>query len=283
MPRSKIQGRGWAAAATQAPEEENSLTTPSEEFPVTDEMLDHASEDSFPASDPPAYSIPAASGEDAGTHRRPAPSGRSPAGVRPTRDHGEAIDRPERRALVVGLGGSLSPTSASLTALEIALTGAEEAGAETRLLNVRELQLPMFAPQALANPPSAATELAETAFHADGLIWSSPLYHGTISGSFKNALDWLQLLANHNPPFLTDKVVGLISAAGGVQGLQAVNTMEFIVRALRGWAVPLVVPVARAYQAFSDGTANDPMVGQQLRALGREVASVCLGRRGLRT
>ena len=32
----------------------------SEDFPVTDEMVDRASEDSFPASDPPAYSIPAA-------------------------------------------------------------------------------------------------------------------------------------------------------------------------------------------------------------------------------
>jgi FMN reductase len=185
---------------------------------VTNEMLDSASEESFP-----------------------------------TGDQGQAIGRPARRPIVVGLGGSLSPTSASLTALEIALAGAADAGAETRLLSVRDLQLPMFAPQALAEPPQVATQLAQAASHADGLIWSSPLYHGTISGSFKNALDWLQLLAHENPPFLTNKVVGLISAAGGVQGLQAVNTMEFIVRALRGWAVPLVVPVARAYQAFSGG------------------------------
>lgn len=185
----------------------------------------------------------------------------------------------QRRPLVVGLGGSLSLASASLTALEISLAGAAEAGAETRLLSIRELQLPMFAPEAMADPPAAAIRLAEAARHADGLIWSSPLYHGTISGSFKNALDWLQLLAQDTPPFLTDKVVGLVSAAGGVHGLQAVNTMEFAVRALRGWAVPLVVPVARAYQAFTDGMANDPMVDQQLGALGREVASVCLGRR----
>jgi NAD(P)H-dependent FMN reductase len=45
---------------------------------------------------------------------------------------------------------------------------------------------------------------------------------------------------------LLDKVIGLISAAGGTQGLQAINTMEFAVRALRGWAVPYVVPVAAA-------------------------------------
>jgi FMN reductase len=49
--------------------------------------------------------------------------------------------------------------------------------------------------------------------------------------SFKNALDWLKLLGDRNPPYLTDKVVGLISTAGGEQGLQAVNTMEFVVRA----------------------------------------------------
>lgn len=78
------------------------------------------------------------------------------------------------------------------------------------------------------------------------------MYNGTISGSFKNALDWLKLLGDRNPPYLTDKVVGLISTAGGVQGLQAVNTMEFVVRALRGWAVPLVMPIAQAWKVFDE-------------------------------
>ena len=46
------------------------------------------------------------------------------------------------------------------------------------------------------------------------------MYHGTVSGSFKNALDWLQLLSDRDPPYLTNKVVGLVSTAGGVQGLR---------------------------------------------------------------
>src|SRR6266542_5271286 len=62
----------------------------------------------------------------------------------------------------------------------------------------------------------------------------------------KNALDWLHVLGQSDPQYLHDKVIGLISAAGGTQGLQAINTMEFSVRALRGWAVPYVVPVATA-------------------------------------
>src|SRR5207302_2060605 len=120
--------------------------------------------------------------------------------------------------------------------------------------------------------PEAVHAFCETVFRAHGMLWSSPLYHGTISGAFKNALDWLQLLNDHKPAFLTDKVIGLISTAGGTHGLQAVNTMEFVVRALRGWAVPLVLPIPQAWQAFKGGRVLDKRVEEQLRALGRELA-----------
>jgi len=79
-------------------------------------------------------------------------------------------------------------------------------------------------------------------------------------------------LSERKPPYLTDKVVGLISTAGGTHGLQAVNTMEFVVRALRGWAVPLVLPIPQSWQVFKDGRLIDKRVEEQLRALGRELA-----------
>ena len=122
-------------------------------------------------------------------------------------------------------------------------------------------------------PPEPARRLADAVYEADGVVWSSPMYHGTVSGSFKNALDWLQLLSDRDPPYLANKVVGLVSTAGGVQGLQAVNTMEFVVRALRGWAVPLVIPVPRAWQTFDEeGRVQDAGIDKQLRELGAEVA-----------
>src|SRR5918997_2570905 len=172
---------------------------------------------------------------------------------------------------VVGLGGSLAEVSSSLAALKIGLEGAAEAGAETRLLDVRALDLPMYAPE-IVDQPESVRQLCEAVYEADGLLWSSPLYHGTISGSFKNALDWLELLSDRKPAYLTDKVVGLISTAGGTQGLQAVNTMEFVVRALRGWAVPLVIPIPQAWRIFDkEGHLNDAKVTGQLHALGHEV------------
>src|SRR5215475_945645 len=133
----------------------------------------------------------------------------------------------------------------------------------------------MYDPDHEAEPPPAAVHLMESCYAADGMLWASPMYQGTISGAFKNALDWLHDLGTREPPFLHDKVIGLISAAGGTQGLQATITMEFAVRALRGWAVPYVVPVAAAYRVFdADGRVTDTGVEAQLRTLGVEVVRV---------
>ena len=101
------------------------------------------------------------------------------------------------------------------------------------------------------------------------------MYQGTISGAFKNALDWMHVLGAREPPFLFDKVIGLISAAGGTQGLQAINTMEFATRALRAWDVPYVVPVAAAARVFDqNGRVHDSAVELQLKTLGGEVVRV---------
>ncbi len=53
---------------------------------------------------------------------------------------------------IVGLGGSLARVSRSRAALEVALDGAADAGAHTRLLDLRELDLPMFDPDHASHP-----------------------------------------------------------------------------------------------------------------------------------
>ena len=176
---------------------------------------------------------------------------------------------------VVGLGGSLREASRSRAALEVALEGAAAAGARAQLLDLREVDLPMFSPDLEADPPAVVGTLLNACYEADGMLWSSPMYNGSVSGSFKNAIDWLHMLGSREPPYLHDEVIGLISAAGGTQGLQVVNTMEFSVRSLRGWAVPYVVPVSQATRVFAEsGTVQDEVVEQQLRLLGEEVVRV---------
>jgi NAD(P)H-dependent FMN reductase len=56
-------------------------------------------------------------------------------------------ERTSRALTIVGLGGSLAEISRSRAALEVALEGAVSAGAETTLLDLRELDLPMYDPE----------------------------------------------------------------------------------------------------------------------------------------
>lgn len=176
---------------------------------------------------------------------------------------------------IVGLGGSLRGASTSRAALAVALDGAAAAGATVELLDLRQLGLPMFDPEQEAHAPARVRTLLDSCHGADGMLWSSPMYNGSVSGSFKNAIDWLHLLGSREPPYLHDKVVGLISTAGGTQGLQVINTMDYSARALRAWAVPYVVPVSGAIRAFDDaGAIQDETIELQLRTLGAEVVRI---------
>jgi FMN reductase len=84
---------------------------------------------------------------------------------------------------IVGLGGSLAPASRSLAALQVALDGAADAGASTKLLDLRELDLPMYNPDDEGEePPAAASTLIEACYGADGMLWSSPMYQGPSRG-----------------------------------------------------------------------------------------------------
>jgi FMN reductase len=176
---------------------------------------------------------------------------------------------------IVGLGGSLRAASRSRAALEMALDGAAAAGASVELLDLRELGLPLFNPELESDAPEAVRTFVDGCYAADGMVWSSPMYNGSVSGSFKNAIDWLHMLGSREPPYLHDEVIGLISAAGGTHGLQVINTMEFSVRSLRGWAVPYVVPISQAMHALADsGEVQDEAIRLQLGTLGEEVVRV---------
>ena len=82
--------------------------------------------------------------------------------------------------MIVGLGGSLARSSTSRAALQRALEGAA-AGADTRLLDLRELDLPMYRPDDQAGRSrSRAHRVLLCGRRAD---LGSPLYQGTVSGA----------------------------------------------------------------------------------------------------
>ncbi len=183
----------------------------------------------------------------------------------------------ENRPHVVGIGGTLRDGSTGLRALEIALAAAEEAGATTELLDLRELDLPMYEPgKPLEEFGESAERLVEAMRGADATLWSTAAYHGTLAGVTKNALDFTQFMARDEKPYLQDKVVGLVATAGGdMAAVNAINAMVNVVHALRGVAAPLSVPVTQSWRVFDDeGDVGDEGVARRLESLGRLVVEM---------
>lgn len=146
----------------------------------------------------------------------------------------------DSRPLVVGLGGTTRPGSSSEKCLIKALEAAEAAGARTRMFDGRFLtRLPIFNPYDDA-ACAERDELVSAVREADGVILSTPGYHGSLSGLMKNALDSLEDLKADARPYLADRSVGVIVTADGAQaGGTALTSVRLIVHAMRGWPTPL--------------------------------------------
>ncbi len=182
--------------------------------------------------------------------------------------------------IILGLDGSLRPGSVTTLALRIALEGAEETGISTQLLDLATLPLPLFngtysLEEYTPEGREAILTLLNAVRRAQGFIFASPTYHNTISGSLKNALDYIELLKDDHPPRLEGKVVGLMSVQLGVSGTgnHTITTMLLAARAMRAWVTPTMVAVPDSRQMFNEeGQPYDPTLLQRLHILGAEVA-----------
>lgn len=149
--------------------------------------------------------------------------------------------------LIVGLGGTLREQSYSRAAVQTALGIAAASGVETSMLDLRALNLPMFIPDCpldgypLEHQP-AITRLIEECRRASAMVWASPAYHGTVSGIFKNAIDFIELLSDAQPAYLTGKAVGLIA----INDSKTFSAMSNSVHELHAWLAPTHVQLGKS-------------------------------------
>ncbi len=179
----------------------------------------------------------------------------------------------ETRPLIVGLGGSGSPTGSTERILRHALDAAESAGAETAYFDGKALDMPMYS-YGGERTDKVATFIAALR-RADGIIIASPGYHGTVSGLIKNALDYVEDMAKDERVYFEGRAVGLIAVAAGWQATgSTLATLRSITHALRGWPTPMAVTVNSAQPVFSDnGDLSDPGIRSQLDILARQVVN----------
>ncbi|MBA8827400.1 FMN reductase [Saccharopolyspora lacisalsi] len=180
---------------------------------------------------------------------------------------------------VVGIGGSVRPDSQSERALHAVLDGARDAGAKVHTITGESLVLPFFDP-AVPERTDNARELVEAVRSADGVVLSSPGYHGTVSGLIKNALDYVEDLREDTRPYLDGRAVGCVGTAYGWQAtVTTLQALRSVVHALRGWPTPLGAAVNSAETRLGAGGAcGDPKVAGTLHTVGTQVTEFALRR-----
>lgn len=180
---------------------------------------------------------------------------------------------------VLGIGGSYRKESTTIQALQTAMSGAKELGADIGLIDLARLKLPMFDGTykldgyTSEEQKSIATFLDEVD-KAQGIILASPTYHSSISGALKNALELLEIGNEDQAPRFSGKAVGLVTVQGGTSGTgnNTITTMLLASRAMGGWVVPTVVSIPGSRSAFNgSGIPQNPAIYRRLKALGAEV------------
>jgi NAD(P)H-dependent FMN reductase len=180
---------------------------------------------------------------------------------------------------ILAIHGSNEIRSSSFTAMMVTVRKLEELGARVHIFDLSREEVPVFNVEGMQNPTTVIRELLSKLDEFPGMLWCSPLYHGSITGVFKNLIDWFELSGKRNPPYLTGKIIGMICTAGGNQGLQGINTMHYIARALRAWSLPYSVAVGNAYRTFdAEGNILDQQVKIQLELLALELYQGLIGR-----
>lgn len=182
-----------------------------------------------------------------------------------------------KRPFILGIGGTTRAASSSERALAVSLRAAEKEGAEVELFDGPSLMLPIYAPGG-ADFNAQTRRLVDAYRRCDGLIISTPAYHGSVSGAIKNALDYVEELRTDPRVYLDGIAIGCIAAAGGWQAAgQTLTALRSIAHALRGWPTPLGAMLNTSLPIFDeDGNCTDINASFQLESVGQQVARFAL-------
>ena len=186
---------------------------------------------------------------------------------------------PMKKIKIVCLGGSMEDNSSTLALLKYSAGKLNEHGAVTYLADIKRLNLPIFSYKALKSLKNAKfSKLINEMSTADGYIFASPEYHGTVSSAFKNAIDFLEVLSVNTPPYLSLKPVGCIAIGGAENaGYATLNAMINIVHNLRGVVAPNSLALGYGGSIFNKkGELANEVISKRLNRLADELYTLAV-------
>ncbi len=187
---------------------------------------------------------------------------------------------------IIAFAGSTRTDSYNKKILKIAVYGAREAGAEVTVVDLRDYPMPLYDGdlEEKEGIPENGKKLKELFKTHHGLLLAMPEYNRSMTGVFKNTIDWISRTDKGETPLqcFSGKVAGLISASpgnlGGLRGLIHVRSMLENINVI---VMPEQVCLPNAATAFDDeGNLMDEKIIKSLEKVGANLVDLTLRVRG---
>ena len=164
---------------------------------------------------------------------------------------------------VLGVAGSMRKGSYGTKILNILLDIASKYEAETSLLDLRKANMPLFNPDLSIQSDLNIQEATAQVNWADAFILVSPDYHGSMSGSMKNFLDyyWEEFAG---------KTFGYICTSHE-KGLTVMDQMRTTVRQCYGWSLPYGISVNGSEDFNGEREVINNLLNKRLKMLARDL------------
>ena len=187
---------------------------------------------------------------------------------------------------IIALSGSTRIESFNKKILRSAVLGAREAGAEVTIVDLKDFPLPIYDEdfEKKYGIPLNAKKLKDIFNGHHALLLALPEYNSSMSGVFKNTIDWISRQEKGEAPLqcFFGKVAALMSASpgslGGMRGLIHARAMLENINVLVMTEQVCVSRVADAFDEF--GMLKNLEIKKNLEQLGADLVDLTLRVRG---
>jgi len=178
---------------------------------------------------------------------------------------------------VLAFAGSHRKGSWNGRLVEVAATGAQQAGAQVTLVNLADYPLPLYDQdlEAETGLPEPGRRLRELFLSHDGLMIASPEYNSSLTPLLKNTIDWMSRPQPGEPALkaFTGKVAVLMSASpGALGGLRGLVHVRSILGNIGVIVLPQQIAIPKATEAFDEHSLRDAKQRESVENLGCTLA-----------
>ena len=165
---------------------------------------------------------------------------------------------------ILGVAGSMRKDSYGTKILKIVLDiAASKYEAQTSLLELRKANMSLYNPDLSIQSDINMQKATDQVNWADAFVLVSPDYHGSMSGSMKNFLDyyWEEFAG---------KTFSYVCSSHE-KGLTVMDQMRTTVRQCYGWSLPYGISVNGSEDFNEEGEVINNLLNKRLKMLARDL------------